>query len=146
MVVPSLRPSKCNLQRLHTITHHLYSLSVSLHSKLLGSKTITCRSFKPLNAFSICGRTSPHGRPPSPQPSGGIAIDWIFRFLISSVSASSPAFISSIRLLPRQCLLVGKLIIYFGSRLESKSGSWLVSISVTNIRPGRTSPRLHASA
>ena len=85
------------------------------------------------------GLTSVQLSPPRPLPSGGIAID---RMLLSTdplrLALRSPELISSIRLLPRQWRLVGKLMMNFG----------LVSVRVsnTNILPGCTSSRAHAAS
>ena len=55
-------------------------------------------------------RTLGQCNPPNPLPSGGIAIDRIPRERISPASDSNPDSMSSSRLLPRQCRLVGKLM------------------------------------
>ena len=55
-------------------------------------------------------RTLGQCNPPSPLPSGGMAIDRIPRERISPTSDCIPASMSSSRLLPRQCRLVGKLM------------------------------------
>ena len=57
-----------------------------------------------------------------------MAIDLILRDLISPASATKPVSMSSIRLLPFQCRLVGKLITYFGLVI--------VPVSKKNMRPG----------
>src|SRR5262249_61097059 len=46
------------------------------------------------SASTINGRTSLHSRPPSPQPSGGIAIESICRSWLTSRHLASPALIS----------------------------------------------------
>ena len=52
--------------------------------------------------------------PPRPLPSGGMAIERMFFSRITRCRSRRPASMSSIRILPRQCRLVGKLIMYRG--------------------------------
>jgi hypothetical protein len=99
---------------------------------------ITLTSFSTPSAASIFGRTSTQLRPPLPLPSAGMAIDRIFFSRTTRFKSSSPVSIHSILELPRQCSLVGKLMIHFG----------LINcrLSVTNMRPTVTSFLLHAIA
>ena len=105
---------------------------------LFGSKTMTWRSLMPRRAASMRGRTSAQFSPPRPLPSGGMAMERMPRLRISSTSAFRPESISSIRLLPRQWRLVGKLMMNFGFVS--------VRVSNTNILPGCTSSRAQAAS
>lgn len=74
--------------------------------------------------------------PPLPQPSGGTAIDTVFSWRMYLTRSSRLAWMSSIRDLPFQWRLGGKLTMNFG--LSSRL------VGTTNIFPGTTSPRLQA--
>ena len=101
-----------------------------------GSNTVISISASP-SAASMRLLTSGQFNLPKPLPNGGIAMELMPLVSITLRSSVRPVLMSSIRLFPRQCRLVGKLTMKRGV-----SSAWRSEI---NILPGTTSPRSQAT-